>query len=173
MKRSTISRAVMRTIVDAIESGGATEEPPEGDETVDPDGDDDENEEPDGGIDAERLLAKVRKTNSENRALRERAKQAEAQANAAGDASKRADELESENLRLKLALKHGIPEQLLPRLKGSTEDELLADAQELMELFEAKKPPTRKPQEKRNPGSDRRDDEVKSLDDLAADMFRD
>ena len=172
MKRSTISRAAMRTIVDAIESGGTVEEPQEGDDAVEPDGDDDETEEHDGGIDADKLLAKVRKTNSENRALRERTKQAEAQAKDAGESSKRANELESENLRLKVALKHGIPEKLLPRLQGSTEDELLADAQELMELFEAKKPPTRKPSERTVPGSRRQDDEAQSLDDLALDMFK-
>ena len=149
--------------------GAEVEEPDEGD-TED---EDDEDETP-GGIDHEKLLAKVRKTNSENRALRARAKEAETKAQGADDATKRAAELESENLRLKVAIKHGIPEKLVSRLRGATEEELLTDAQGLMELFEAKKPPTRKPTEKTPSGGTRAgDSETQSLDELAAEMFRD
>ena len=172
--RTRLSRAVMRTIADEIDGGNDQAEEPqegtEGDTPTDDDDADDDQEEP--TVDTAKLLAKVRKTNSENRALRERTKQAEAKAEGAGETAKRATELEAENLRLKLAIKHGIPEKLLSRLNGDTEDELLADAQELMELFEVKKPPTRKPTEKQATHSDRHDDEVKTLDDLAADMFR-
>ena len=181
MKRSTfsLSRAAMRTIVAPVESGGdgTDPEPQEGDEGADPDPEDDGDDDPggsdDGALDSEKLLKRIRDKNSENRALRERTKAAEEKAKGADESTKRATELEAENLRLRVAITHGIPEKLISRLQGSTEEEILKDAEELMEIFEAKKPPTRKPLEKKSPSQSSQDNEAKNLDDLAAEMFRD
>jgi len=43
--------------------------------------------------------------------------------------------LQAENLRLRVAMKVGLDDDLADRLKGSTEDELLEDAQKLLDRF--------------------------------------
>lgn len=94
---------------------------------------------------SDKALEKIRKLNSEAKGLRDRAKAAE-QKVADGDAlSKENADLASKVLRLQVAIKHGLPEGLASRLTGSTEAELLADAEELMSLFEAKRPPSLSP----------------------------
>ena len=53
--------------------------------------------------------------------------------------------LSNENLRLRVALKAGLDDDLADRLKGETEEELLADAQKLLDKFypeQEKKPLT-------------------------------
>jgi hypothetical protein len=65
----------------------------------------------------------------------------------------RADKLEaeltqerSERLRLKIASKHALPDTLASRLKGETEEELEADAQELEKLLPTKTEEKKQPQ---------------------------
>ena len=103
--------------------------------------------------DPEKAREKIRKINSENRNLRKRAADAEAKAQEAAGTSEKVTQLEAENLRLRIAVKHGLPEALVKRLTGTTEEEILQDAEELMELFGPKAPPTNRPKEKlRSPG---------------------
>lgn len=73
------------------------------------------------------------------------AKRKEAEMSEAEKLKARADKLEaellqerSERLRLKVASKHALPDALASRLKGETEEELEADAQELAKLLPAK-----------------------------------
>ena len=106
------------------------------------------------GFDPEKARAKIRKINSENRNLRQRAADAEAKAQEAEGKGEQLTKLEAENLRLRIAVKHGLPEKLVSRLTGTTEDEILQDAEELMELFGGRKPPSQRPTESlRSPGS--------------------
>ncbi|WP_323986210.1 hypothetical protein [Microbacterium plantarum] len=107
-----------------------------------------------GAFDAEKAREKIRKINSENRNLRKRATDAEEKAKGADENGKKVTALEAENLRLKIAVKHGLPESLVKRLTGTTEEEILQDAEELMELFGGKKPPTNQPREKLRGGGD-------------------
>lgn len=133
----------------------------------------DESEDTDDGFDAEKAKAKIRKINSENKNLRKRATDAEAKAKDAGDKDAKLTALEAENLRLKIGVKHGLPESLVKRLSGTTEEELLQDAEELMELFSSKKPPTNRPKENLRGGTDPTvESEEMDLDKLAGKIFR-
>lgn len=107
----------------------------------------------DDGFDPEKAREKIRKINSENRNLRKRAADAEAKAQEAEGKGEQLTKLEAENLRLRIAVKHGLPERLVKRLTGTTEEEILQDAEELMELFGGRKPPSQRPKESlRSPG---------------------
>lgn len=118
----------------------ATEEEPEQVEEFNPD----------------KAREKIRKLNSEAAGLRKRAKEAEEKANGAEDTSKRVTALEAENMRLKVAVKLGgqLPDDLIERLRGDTEEELLEDAEKLLSHFAAKKPPTDQPKVKLRGGGD-------------------
>lgn len=105
-------------------------------------------------FDTDRALEKIKKLNSEARSLRERAKAAEKAAEESGGVAERVPELEAENLRLRVALTHGLPVELAGRLKGGTEEELLADAETLLSLFETKRAPTNRPQDILRGGGD-------------------
>ena len=115
----------------------------------------------DEGFDSEKAREKIRKINSENRNLRKRAADAEAKAQGADDKDKTITAQEAEITRLRVAVKHGLPEALVKRLTGTTEEEILQDAEELMELFGSKKPPTQRPKENlRSPGDPAGDAEL-------------
>lgn len=126
------------------------------------------------GFDAEKARAKIRKINSENRNLRKRATEAEEKAKDANGKDERLTALEAENLRLRVGVKHGLPEALIKRLSGTTEDEILQDAEELMELFGSKKPPTDQPRTKLRGGGDptQEPDDTGDLDKFAEKVFR-
>lgn len=81
------------------------------------------------------------------------AKRKEAEMTEAEKLKARADKLEaelmqerSERLRLKVASKHALPDTLASRLKGETEEELEADAQELAKLLPTKTEEKKQPQ---------------------------
>jgi len=139
------------------------------DSPVEPDADTtdgDTGEPEEDGFDPDKARDKIRKINSENRNLRKRAADAEAKAQEAEGKGEQLTKLEAENLRLRIAVKHGLPEKLVSRLTGTTEDEILQDAEELMELFGGRKPPTQAPKESlRSPGS-----AVKSAADVDVDQ---
>ena len=123
-------------------------EEPTGEEPEDPAADPE-----DEGFDADKAREKIRKINSENRNLRKRAADAEAKAQGADAKDETITAQEAEIMRLRVAVKHGLPEALVKRLTGTTEEEILQDAEELMELFGSKKPPTQRPKESlRSPG---------------------
>lgn len=113
-----------------------------------------ETEDDGDGFDPEKAREKLRKLNSENRNLRKRAKENEDKAKGADEKDGRITSLEAENLRYRIGIKHGLPESLVKRLSGTTEEELLQDAEELMELFGSKKPPTNRPKETLRGGTD-------------------
>lgn len=113
---------------------------PEGTENTEKDGEGEGEE-----FDANRALAKIRKLNSENRNLRAREKAATAKAAAAEDSEKKVGALEAENLRLRVGTRHGLPEALIDRLQGETEEEILADAEKLLALISPKSGPSNRP----------------------------
>ncbi|WP_270409496.1 hypothetical protein [Brachybacterium paraconglomeratum] len=137
----------------APEGGGEVPDPQEGQEssqeTDEQEGGDDESQEDESEpFDSDRALRKIQKLNSENKNLRTRAHEAEEKASGSEELTKTNEQQASEILRLRVALKHGLPEALVGRLNGSSEEELLADAEELMGLFVAKEPPSRTPKRK-------------------------
>lgn len=90
--------------------------------------------------DPERAKEKIRKVNSENRALRERAAQAEQQAATVPELQAQTQTLGTENLRLRVGYELGLPLDLATRLQGSTREELIQDAEKLVALVAPNKP---------------------------------
>ena len=167
MKRSI--HKFVRTVAPETHGGGDDPTPePENDAPEAPDGDgDDEDPEPEGEqpepFDQERAMAKIRKANQEARALRAKAKAAEAKASTADQAEARAEKAEAQLLKLRVAMKYSLPEQLASRLNGTTEEELTKDAEELLQMFTPKVPSGRPKPELRpgsGPSGDLTDDEM-------------
>lgn len=77
----------------------------------------------------------------------------------------------AENLRLRIALKTGLDDDLADRLRGNTEEELLADARKLLDRFypEDKKPPeTRQPKPRLKGGTQPNEEPELSADDIVS-----
>lgn len=119
------------------------------------DADDDAQERNDGAdqddseddFDPGRALSKIKKLNSENRQLRQAKKDAEAKAAGADEKDTQITALKAENLRIRIGARHGLPDELIDRLKGDTEEEILADAEKLLTLVAGRKAPTPRPKE--------------------------
>lgn len=121
--------------------------PQEGDDPQEP-GDGDR-------FDPDKALEKIRKLNSEAANLRKRLKDEQGKNANAGEKDTRITALEAENLRLRVGAKHGLPAALIDRLQGVTEEEILADAEKLLDLVSpAKRPPTARPTERLRGGTE-------------------
>lgn len=125
-------------------------------------------------FDAEKARLKIRKLNNEAKNLRERAKQAEAAQKTADEKSSRVQDLESEVLRLNVAIKTGLPAKLATRLQGSTEEELLEDAEALLDMVGGSKPPTDQPKPRLRAGDGLPEgiDPTQDLDKFAESIFK-
>lgn len=147
-----VNKPWIRFVTDDYEDGGGSDLTPNDDQNQgsqeDSEGDvpGDDSEDEDGGDDSagewdrERAMRKIRKSNQEAKSQRERAKAAEEKAKRAGDFEKRALDAEARLLRLEVGADVGLPASLASRLQGSTKEELLADAEELMKLVAPSKP---------------------------------
>jgi len=120
-------------------------------EETPPEGDEDE-------FDTERAKAKIAKANAEAAGLRKRLKELEAKAakldeleeskkteqeklaEQARSLEDRASKAEMDSARLRIALRKGLSEHQAKRLVGSSEEELEADADELLEAFKSDPP---------------------------------
>lgn len=124
--------------------------------------------------DPERARRKISKVNSENKALRERATKAEEKAASVDDLTKENGGLKATVLQLEVGYELGLPLAIAKRLQGSTREEMLADAEALVELVApAKKPVTRKPTEALRGGLEPdREPEETNLSKLGERMFR-
>lgn len=133
----------------------------------------DESTPQEGEFDADKARDKIRKLNSEAKNLRERAKKADEAEQNATDAAKENSTLKAENLRLKVAIKAQLPPELASRLNGSTEEELLEDAEQLLNLVGGKRPPSDQPRERLRGGGDPTAPvEETDLDKIADRMFQ-
>jgi hypothetical protein len=102
----------------------------------------------DSAWDPERAKRKISKVNSENKALRERATKAEQKAASVDDLTRQNGDLSVANLRLEVGYELGLPLTIAKRLQGTTREEMLADAEALVELVApTKRPTTQKPTE--------------------------
>lgn len=122
-------------------------------------------------FDADKAREKIRKVNSEASALRKRLAEAEARGTDSEEKTQKVTALEAENLRLRIGVKHGLPEALVKRLSGTTEEEILQDAEELMELFGSKKPPTQQPKERLRGGGDPTQPADVNIDEMVERVF--
>lgn len=124
-------------------------------------------------FDPKRALRKIKKQNSELRNLRERAQEAEQKVNQTEqEKDQEIASLRSELLRSRVGLKTGLPEQVISRLKGDTEEEMLEDAESFMELFQKNRPPAPKPTEAlRGGGRPETEPEETDLSKIADRMF--
>lgn len=159
----------MSTTPESVDPTPETPEPEEPQE-----GADEQVEEPEGDtFDSAKALDKIRKLNSEAAGLRKRAKEAEEKAAGADESVKKVPALEAEVLRLRVGIKHGLPDAIVDRLKGETEEELLADAQSLLEVLSPARPPSDRPTPNLRGGTDPTQvPEETDLDKLGARMFR-
>jgi signal recognition particle GTPase len=113
-----------------------------------------EAEDKDEQWDPERAKRKIAKLNSEAANLRKRLNEAPKAEDAAAK-DKRITDLESAALRYEVALDLGLPKEIASRLQGKDRDEMVADAEKLLELLApAKRPATRKPTEALRGGLD-------------------
>lgn len=96
----------------------------------------------------ERAKRKIAKLNSEAANLRKRLNEAPRAEDAAAK-DKRITDLETASLRYEIALDLGLPKEIASRLQGADRDEMVADAEKLLELLAPAKRPTttRKPTE--------------------------
>lgn len=133
-----------------------------------------EDDHSDAAWDPERAKRKISKVNSENKALRERATKAEQKAAGVDDLTKQNDDLSVSNLRLEVGYELGLPLAIAKRLQGSNREEMLADAEALVELVApTKRPPTNRPTEQlRGGGVPERDPEETDVTKLGERMFR-
>lgn len=125
-------------------------------------------------FDPSKALDKIRKLNSEAANLRKRVKEAEGKAADTGEKDSRIKALEAENLRIRIGARVELPEDLIDRLKGDTEDEILADAEKLLKLVSpSRRPPTVKPTERLSGGGDpTAEPEETDISKLGERMFR-
>lgn len=99
-------------------------------------------------FDPDKAAARIAKIQSENKNLRDRAKQAEDKAKGVDERDQTITALQAQNLRYEVAFDLGLPRELADRLKGNTKDEMLADAEALVKLVGGPKPAvSRKPAE--------------------------
>lgn len=83
------------------------------------------------------------------------------------------DRLTVENLQLRVALELGIPEKLATRLRGSTREELIEDAGELLDTVSPQKreePKSQQPKPRLKGGSQPQEEPELSAKDIAANL---
>lgn len=132
-----------------------------------------EAEDKDEPWDPERAKRKIAKLNSEAANLRKRLTEAPKAEDAVAK-DKRIGELETATLRYEIALDLGLPKEIASRLQGNDRDEMVADAEKLLELLSpAKRPPSNRPAEQlRGGGNPEREPEETDLSKLGDRMFR-
>lgn len=124
-------------------------------------------------FDPKKVLAKIKKQNSELRNLRERAKEAESKVEKTSeDKDKEISKLQTQLLRERVGRKTGLPDQLVERLNGDDEESMLKDAEGLLEVFAKSRPPTTKPHEQYRGGGRPESEPVETdLSKIGARMF--
>ena len=158
------------------EEDTTTAEPENSDGADEPTTDNDaspEDEPTDETWDPERAKKKIAKLNSEAANLRKRLNETPKVEDVAAK-DKRITDLEADSLRLGIALDLGLPREIAMRLQGKDRDEMVADAEKLLELLAlAKRPAGRKPTEALRPGTDPDSEpEETDLGKLGARMFQ-
>lgn len=156
------------------DSTTTTEEAPEAteDTTTEDQPDAPEAEDKDEAWDPDRARKKIAKLNSEADNLRKRLKDTP-KADDVAAKDKRITDLEAATLRYEVAFDLGLPKEIASRLMGTTKEEMLADAEKLVELIAPAKRSTRRPTEAMGGGLDPdKEPEETDLKKLGARMFQ-
>ena len=115
-----------------VETDEVEQDPQEGAEV---DTDETEGREDEAGdFDRDRVLAKIKKLNSENRNLRQQKKDAEAKAAEHGEKSERVQALEAANSRYETLADHDLPLKLAKFITATEPERILEQAEELLSL---------------------------------------
>ena len=121
----------------------------------------------------ERARKKIAKLNNEIRAVKEKAKEADEKFATVAEKDSRIADLEKQALRYEVAFDLGLPKQIASRLQGNTREEMIADAQQLVDLIAPAKRPTQKPTETLRGGLEpEREPEETDTRKIAERMFR-
>lgn len=125
-------------------------------------------------FDPEKAREKIRKQNSELKGLRNRAKEAEKKASGVDEKDQQITAQEATILRYEVAFDLGLPKELASRLQGNDREEVLKDAESLLELVSAgRRPPSKRPAENlRGGGEPDREPEETDLTKIGARMFQ-
>lgn len=122
-------------------------------------------------FDPDKAQARITKLQSEAKNLRTRAKSAEEKAAGADEKDQAINTLQRELLQERVARKVGLPDALVERLRGDSEEELLADAQQLIGLVSAPKNIRTKPTEVPRGGNDPEEEPAPDVKKLADDIL--
>lgn len=122
-------------------------------------------------FDADKAAERIRKLQSEAKNLRERAKTAEQKAAGADEKDQRISSLEGELLRERVGRRLNLPDELVDRLRGNSEEEVLADAEKLVSIV-GKTPGTKRPTETLRGGGDPDEDPAPDLRKIADEIPR-
>ena len=120
-------------------------------ENSDTEEEDSEDEDEAPAADLESVLKSLRKKNRENQNLRKRVKDAEETAKDANTLKTYNQRLTTENMRLTVAVNHGLPMELAKRLVGATVEEMEEDAADMLKLFAKSVPASSRPRENLKP----------------------
>jgi hypothetical protein len=129
--------------------------------------------EPEAAWDPKRAKEKIRKLNQEIQSTKTKLAEAPKPDDVrAKDAQ--ISELQAATLRYEVALDLGLPKQVASRLQGQTRDEMVADAEQLLELLSpTKAPASQRPAEHlRGGGQPEREPEETDLSKLGSRIFR-
>ena len=138
------------TDTEAVETADAPEEPQQEPQ----EGAEGESEDWRSNFDADKAADRIRKLQSEAKNLRERAKAAEQKAAGVDEKDQRITSLQAELLRERVGRRLGLPDELVDRLRGTSEDEILADAEKLVAIVGKPAPGGGKPSERLRGGGE-------------------
>lgn len=171
MADTTIDKSVVDRVAEALKEQADAETPNTGDsgeldqadakdtqdaentdtENSDTEDEDSEDEDEAPAADLESVLKSLRKKNRENQNLRKRVKDAEETAKDVDTLKADNQRLATENMRLTVAVNHGLPMELAKRLVGQTVEEMEADAADMLKLFAKSVPASSRPRENLKP----------------------
>lgn len=148
------------TLMAEVEDGGegAADESQESEETP-PEGEGAEGElqeiDPNDAWDADRARTKIRKLNAEIRKTKEKLRaQEEAANNPNPETQAEVAKLQAENLRLRVGARLGLPDELIDRLRGDSEEAVLEDAEKLLALITPSRPSDGRPKPRVSGGTE-------------------
>jgi hypothetical protein len=105
-------------------------------------------------FDPDKAAERIRKIQSENKNLRNRAKTAEEKAAGVDQKDQEITTLKGQLLRERVGRRLALPDELVDRLRGDDEEAILADAEKLVALLGKPASTTRKPAEQLRGGLD-------------------
>lgn len=135
---------------------------------------DDDRDEPDWikDFDSTKALKRIREQSRSIAKLKQKVEENEGAAASLGDVTKERDSIAAENLRLSVGYELGLPLALAKRLNGSSREELIADAEELVKIAGAGVPRQRKPVEAlRSGGEGDKEPEETDLSKIGSRMY--